>query len=255
MPRNGRYCSACGQKAAPLNPTVGHFLREAASELFNLDGKIARTLKFLVTRPGFLTQEVFAGRRASYVSPLRLYLVLSVVAFAMGAVRPDEMAQIEVDFPPVPGEATSDADLQMEAAIRRAAAQDLPAALQRAMFVLVPVFAAIVMLVRRKSGLNYPQHLYFALHVHAMWFLVDTFNALLQLGGPIPYLSRFMDVATLLWSAAYLPLAFRRAYATTLAGAVWRCAIVGLLYVVALIVVLVAIFVPLTLRTMAASPP
>jgi hypothetical protein len=27
-PLAGRYCAACGQKTAPLNPTIGQFLRE-----------------------------------------------------------------------------------------------------------------------------------------------------------------------------------------------------------------------------------
>lgn len=255
-PRTGRYCSACGQKAAPRNPTIGHFLREAANELFNVDGRIARTVRLLVTCPGFLTQDAFAGRRASYVSPLRLYLVVSVIAFAMGVLNPEDMEQLNVTATPSPGagEVVTDADVQRAAEIRRAVAEDLSEGLQRAMFVLVPVFAAAVMLVRRKSGLNYPQHLYFALHVHAMWFLVDAFNALLHVAGDIPYFSRSADAATLLWSAAYLPLAFRRAYATTLWGAVWRCTVVGILYAIAVIAVYVAIFVPLMLRTLAGTP-
>ena len=31
--------------------------------------EIFRSVRLLLTRPGFLTQEQFAGRRASYVSP------------------------------------------------------------------------------------------------------------------------------------------------------------------------------------------
>ena len=42
------------------------------------------------------------------------------------------------------------------------------------MFVLVPLFAALVMLRRRSSGHTYPQHLYFALHVHAAVVLRDS---------------------------------------------------------------------------------
>jgi len=96
--------------------------------------------------------------------------------------------------------------------------------------------------------------LYFALHVHAMWFLVDAFNALLHVVGDIPYFSRSADAATLLWSAAYFPLAFRRAYATTLWGAAWRCIVVGLLYLIAVLAVYAAIAVPAVLRTLAATP-
>jgi hypothetical protein len=123
------------------------------------------------------------------------------------------MDGLNVTATPSPGEeVVADADVERAAEIRRVVAEDLSEGLQRAMFVLVPVFAAAVMLVRRKSGLNYPQHLYFALHVHAMWFLVDALNALLHVGGEIAYFSTFANVATLLWSVAYVPLAFRRAY-------------------------------------------
>jgi hypothetical protein len=179
---------------------------------------------------------------------------VSVLAFALGAVSPESMDELNVTATPSPGEVVTDADLQRAAEIRRAVAENLSEGLQQAMFVLVPVFAAAVMLVRRKSGLNYPQHLYFALHVHAMWFLVDAFNALLHVGGDIAYFSRSANIATLLWSAAYLPLAFRRAYETTLWGAVWRCILVGLLYLIAVVAVYLAIFVPLMLRTLADTP-
>jgi hypothetical protein len=180
-------------------------------------------------------------------------LAASVLAFALGAVSPENMDEFDVAVTPSPGEVATDAE-QREAEIRTAVAADLSGNLQRAMFVLVPVFAAAVMLVRRKSGLNYPQHLYFALHVHAMWFLVDAFNALLHVVGDIPYFSRSADAATLLWSAAYFPLAFRRAYATTLWGAAWRCIVVGLLYLIAVLAVYAAIAVPAVLRTLSATP-
>lgn len=255
-PRTGRYCATCGQKVAPLNPTIGHFLREAAKELFDLDGKIVRSVRLLVTRPGALTQEMIAGRRAGYVSPLRLYLVFSVLAFAMGAVSPEDgFVTSNVTITTSPGEEPTPADLQRAEEIRRAiVAESLGEGLQRAMFVLVPVFAALVMLVRRQSGLNYPQHLYFALHIHAMWFLVDALNTLFDAVGEIPYLSRFLIWGTLLWSVVYALLAFRRVYVTTIWGTLWRCAVVGFFYSLALSAALAAIYVPVMLRTLSGVP-
>jgi len=35
----------------------------------------------LLTRPGFLSLEYFAGRRVRYVTPMRLFLFLSLLAF------------------------------------------------------------------------------------------------------------------------------------------------------------------------------
>jgi hypothetical protein len=42
--------------------------------------------------------------------------------------------------------------------------------LPRLMFLLVPFFASLVSRVRRVPIRPYPQHLIFALHVHAAWF-------------------------------------------------------------------------------------
>src|SRR5688500_10451261 len=58
--RVGSYCSTCGQKAAPLAPTLGYFLHELTHELLNVDGKIFRSVRLLLTQPGFLTREFFA---------------------------------------------------------------------------------------------------------------------------------------------------------------------------------------------------
>src|SRR4029453_9696672 len=45
------------------------------------------TLRLLFTRPGQLTAEMLAGRRARYIPPVRLYLVASVVFFlALGSL-------------------------------------------------------------------------------------------------------------------------------------------------------------------------
>src|SRR5262245_26809083 len=78
----GPYCATCGQKARPPNPTTRDFLSELAAELFNFDGKVFRSIWLLFARPGFLTREAFLDRRASYVSPIRLYLIFSVLFFA-----------------------------------------------------------------------------------------------------------------------------------------------------------------------------
>src|SRR6476659_9407004 len=84
-----RYCPACGQAAIDPNPTVGEFVHEAASEFLHWDGKLAATFRLLFTKPGELTREYLAGRRARYLSPLRLYLTCSVLFFALKALAPE----------------------------------------------------------------------------------------------------------------------------------------------------------------------
>jgi hypothetical protein len=78
------YCSRCGEEVLdPSKLTLRYFLTHTlVHEVFNFDGKIWRTLRLLLFRPGFLTLEYSAGRRRPYVSPLRL-LIVSLVVYVL----------------------------------------------------------------------------------------------------------------------------------------------------------------------------
>ena len=65
-------------------PTVREFAHEFVAHNVALEGALWRTLVALLWRPGHLTVEYFAGRRARYIAPLRLYLTFSVILFAFG---------------------------------------------------------------------------------------------------------------------------------------------------------------------------
>ena len=77
------YCARCGEKQPGHHDLgVSHFTHEVFHELAHLDSKLFKTLRDLITKPGFLTQEYFAGRKSRYIAPLRLFLTL----FALPAV-------------------------------------------------------------------------------------------------------------------------------------------------------------------------
>lgn len=57
------------------------FLREVAEVLTHADSRLWRTFAPLLFRPGFLTQQFLQGRRASYLPPFRLYIVVSLLFF------------------------------------------------------------------------------------------------------------------------------------------------------------------------------
>lgn len=98
-PLYGPFCSQCGEHAIDRHSlTLSHFLKHnLLHELSHVDGKIFRTFRYLVFRPGFLSAEYFAGRRRRYVGPVRLLLtcllVLALVArtgsmtMSLGKVR------------------------------------------------------------------------------------------------------------------------------------------------------------------------
>ena len=80
-PLMGEHCFSCGQ---PTKGLVRHFssiLGDFFDTVFNIDSRVLRTLGPLLARPGWLTLEYFAGRRVRYVTPMRLFLFLSLLAF------------------------------------------------------------------------------------------------------------------------------------------------------------------------------
>jgi len=78
---NGPFCANCGQSS---DSTLKYFwvvIMHLLDDIFSFDSRASRTLFPLITRPAFLTNEYFAGRRVHYVPPLRLYLFISIVFF------------------------------------------------------------------------------------------------------------------------------------------------------------------------------
>src|SRR5215469_11591095 len=81
----GKFCGNCGQKLHSPVQSVWRFLGEATEDLTHADSRLWRTLLALLLKPGFLTREFIEGRRVSYLPPIRLYLVLSVLFFLLAA--------------------------------------------------------------------------------------------------------------------------------------------------------------------------
>ena len=78
----GSHCPNCGQ-AAHVHRTLGAFFHDLLHGVFHFEGKIWRTLPLLAWRPGRLAREYIDGRRASYVSPIALFLFVVFLTFAV----------------------------------------------------------------------------------------------------------------------------------------------------------------------------
>jgi hypothetical protein len=91
-PLGGYFCAHCGQEAMIETPTVDEFVREFLQDQMALEGKLLRTLRVLVGKPGQLTLDYIDGRRQRYIRPLRLYLTLSVVYFAVSGLTGSDAA-------------------------------------------------------------------------------------------------------------------------------------------------------------------
>jgi len=96
----GQYCGNCGQRASNRLISLWELMRDAFGDLFELDSRLWRTLVPLLIRPGRLTRDYLEGRRARYMPPFRMYLVLSVVFFVVAFFDPRE--DLSLLFEPEP---------------------------------------------------------------------------------------------------------------------------------------------------------
>jgi hypothetical protein len=201
---HGTFCAACGQRVVPPNPTVRELAGDAWHELSGYDGRIMRTIRGLA-RPGFLTREYLEGRRAHYLPPLRVYLILSVMFFVVAASVPtlngraDGPGGLRIDLTNDDGTQMSDEErAQMRAELDDAAwflrpmlrlmledpegfRQRAFTVMPRVFFVMLPVFAAIVSLFYR--GRTFPTALVFAVHLHAFAFIAFTVSEAVKFTG------------------------------------------------------------------------
>lgn len=260
-----RFCPQCGQETRVRPPTLWEFLQQFGGAYVSTEGALWRTLGLLLARPGELTRRYLAGQRKHYVLPLRLYLTLSVLVLllmrALADLSPEAGVKVQVNIE-TPQSASNFnlsmgngragvkdghffcTDLPQWVCQRLQRRMDVdPRGLQRemqqvgermlgqigsAMFVLLPTFALWLRLVYLDRPLRYTEHLVFALHLHAMWFLL--------LALMLPGLGMLTALA-MLALLVYGWLSLRRVYGGRWWTRLLRYATLGLLYVVTLALV------------------
>jgi hypothetical protein len=253
----GPFCSQCGQRAIPPHPTVSELAGDAFGELSGWDGKLVETFRLLLTRPGALTKRFLDGQRVRYVSPVRLYLGCSIAYFLVASaapnLRPGNQSAVSVaglnigvwtpdnrksQLTPAGRDsvlASIDSTsfwlrpilrraLEDPEGFRRSMLQSMP----RVLFALLPVFGAIVAVFYRRR--HYPEHLYFALHVHAFVFLALALGEASKFTRSLS-LATSIGVAATLWMLLYGALALRRVYGGTIATTVLKGAGILAVYV------------------------
>jgi hypothetical protein len=264
------FCSVCGQETTVRPPTLGEFAQQFGGAYFSTEGALWRTLRLLLFKPGELTRQYLAGRRKHYVLPLRLYLTVSVVVLLLlrvvATIQPGlDAAQAEA-LSELPRTLTIDVGfgrvelkdgvftcedlpqwlcdrfqsrmvLDPKAMIKelRLVGERLTGNWGSAMFVLMPSFAFGLWYLYRDRRMRYTEHLVFALHLHAFWFVA---LALLEVGF-VPVQS-----AALLAIPVYAVLAMRRVYGGAWGQLAWRASVLFLAYsllVLLAIVILVLI--------------
>jgi len=186
LPDEARFCPACGQSTRVFTRPWTEVFRELLREVFDLDGRMLVSLRLLMTRPGLLAHEYNRGRRVAYTSPLRMYLLISLLFFfALPMILPEG--------PAVSAENGFSVELY-----------------SKGMFLLLPVYALLLKLFFRES--YYLTHLVFATYLFSAMFVVFALMLAIE-GAADRHLSlMLLQVVLLLYMVVYFVLSLRTCY-------------------------------------------
>jgi len=256
----GNYCHICGQETRLHPPSLGEFLHEFIGHYVALEGRLWGSITRLLFRPGLLTNEYLAGRRKRYVEPLRLYLSLSILFFAIMKLSQVEMVRFDPPAGPPPAAVQQraergEADIvlpdllkaqapAMAKAVRNfdeltpeAKGKVLGAAFYKygpyAIFLMMPVFALWLKLLYLGSGRRYGEHVLFALHTNAFAFVLFGTFLLIPDG--------FIKFALFCWLLGYLPWAMQCVYRKGRLGTAWRWLLLIVLHTLSLALGMLAV--------------
>jgi hypothetical protein len=239
-----QYCPDCGQAApGPRDYSLRAYGAELAGQVTNADGKIARSAWALVARPGLLTADHLQGRRARYLRPLQLFLLVNVLLFIAAPQTPFFSYDLEryLRYPP-PSPALAASLVRRATPAGHTHAGPGAAAFQayekkfnarveaqrKTLIILfAPALAGVLRMLFAWRGAipgvprRYGEHLVFALHALALvWLVLAGIGAIgamaprgLVLSHPRDALLAAAAAMLLLGTPVYLLRAVRRVYA------------------------------------------
>ena len=186
LPGQADFCPACGQSVKVITRPWREVFGELLTELFDFDGRMLVSLRLLMTRPGFLSYEYINGRRLSYTSPARMYLIISLVFFlVLPLILPDSTVT------------TTDQEASVDQ-------------YSRAMFVLLPIFALLLKILYRQ--VFYLAHIVFTVHLFSAMFIVFAAILSIEIQADRYIAVLLIQVVLLIYMLAYLLIALRVAY-------------------------------------------
>lgn len=239
----GKFCHTCGEKQTHQHElALRHFAAHALHELTHLDAKVFATVRYLFTRPGYLTTEFIAGRRSRYMRPLSLFLAAVGLMFLADSIHPlslynmqwlmskDKKGTINAAWEKLAAKKHQPKELVMEQVQER---------IHRVVTVVqfANVFGMAIVLWMLYRRRYFVEHLVLSLHFLAFLYLCTALtwplDSVMGIGGVRGLVYSLVKVALFM---AYLFIALRRVYQQKKAITVIKAAFVYVCVQVALIV-------------------
>jgi Protein of unknown function (DUF3667) len=231
------YCPSCGERPrSPRDLTLRGLVDQAFEAFTNIDGRLLRSVRCLIVRPGALTAAFIEGRRTPYLGPVALFLVANAVFFAAesltGGLVFTTPLQSHVQNQPWSGPAQSlvAAHLASHHTTLDAYAPRFDGAVAlhaRSLILLMALaFAPLPALVFRRRGHPAAVHAVFSLHLYAFMLLLFSIATAIPAAGMLfgherstsPLLDAVLSIGLLLACAGYLYVAIGAVYSSTRAS-------------------------------------
>lgn len=239
--RRAAFCPTCGEE--PLRPRdlkVDDLATRLLGALSSVDGRLMRSFRLLLVRPGALTEAYVAGRRRLYVAPLQLFLIANALFFAL-----QSLTGIEIFSSPLASHlyhqdwskaarplVAAHLAVRHETLAAYAPAFDRAAVLNaKALIILMALaFAALLPLFFHRARRAFGAHVIFALHLYTfilllmcVALLVAWAEALAGGGGlASPIVDKALSLVNIAAVAVYLYLASGAFYRARGAGRIAR---------------------------------
>lgn len=177
------FCPACGERPIGARDlTLRGLLASLAVAVTSIDGRLLRSVRALMTRPGALTVAWLEGRQKPYIGPFQLFLLANVVFFGLQSLIGGKIFSTPLDHH-LHNQMWSDLAARLVdqrlAVLHQTQAQFAPLFDQavvrnaKSLIVLMALaFSLVPPLLFRRSGRPFAAHLVFALHFYAFLLLL-----------------------------------------------------------------------------------
>jgi len=175
---SGGYCHQCGQRNIGDRLTLKIFFQDLMNALSELDGKLWQTIIGLTKAPGKVALNYVQGARASYINPVRYFLVMFAIylAVAITTGAHDLFVEGAVQISGAP-ETTEDQKIVRYISELR---ETLREKLNLISFISIPLIAFLLRYQYWRSNRNYPEVLSFVCFYMGHAYFLSTFLVLAQ---------------------------------------------------------------------------
>ena len=246
---SGAYCRDCGEQAQRDPPTLARFAAELIGELLDADGRVVKTLKLLVLRPGRLTAEYFSGRRKPYLGPAAVFVLMNVMFFFVQPLANVNTFHATLNsqtnwylYSDWAEEMVVD-KLEVTGRDREAYARDFDEASERyartLIFLQIPLLAIGIMLLNIRKRRYFIEHIIFATHFFAVLLLLSVVASIgIYFYWRLDFGNAFnLELPFMAFIVGYLLLALREVY-----GDSWIKASLKALLLLGMLLVVINVF-------------